>query len=116
MHDTQRLEELVRRRDRCKTKLDEAQDALNKAILAASPVVPGDVIEDTDKQVYRVATVGIKTIIGEGDTLQDRLIFEFQRRRVAGRAVSWVRLGKSCAEITDRVVAGKTKVVGHTRG
>lgn len=107
--------ELKEERDRCKEALDRAQQELNKALLATSPVKRGDIVQDEDQNIFRVLSVSVKTIYSEDGTLQDRLMFEFQRQKVTESQTYWQKMTLNSADLASRVLSGKAKIVRHAR-
>lgn len=109
------LEELVDERNRCKLALDQAQEAVNRRILADSPAKRGDVIQDEDGTIFRVVKARVKTICCEDGTLVDRLMFEFQKKQNTRMRHGWARPSINTTELTARVLEGKAKVVRHAQ-
>lgn len=114
MQDKPSLEELTRKRDRCKDLLDKAQETLNKRMLADSPVKRGDIVQD-EETIFRVLSVSVKTYYGKDGTLQDRLMIEFQKKQIIGQQTSWQKANINATDLTKRVLSGKARVVRHAQ-
>lgn len=109
------LEELTRKRDRCKEALDRAQKALNERLLADSPVRRGDLIQDESGTMFRISSVCVKTSWNDEGKLHDRVVYELQQKRKIGTDSRWSKVRFNATNLASRVLSGQVKVVRHAQ-